>query len=199
MARRAPCAAQSSSGPRARGCVTEAQRGSLPLRGGYDEQYHGVFGREGQPKRTHDHATAEPQSYTGAAEAAMSASVAATVEQVRRAPTPRSDTELHAAAARPRRRGATILAGAASARELPYSERSVGLHGWPACGGSCGRCGRAQWLSRHDTRCTPRTDAPLLTPVRVCALILSSQNQRAFQKQDNIFVGKKRALGSKKP
>ena len=129
----------------------------------------------------------------------MSASVAATVEQVRRAPTPRSDTELHAAAARPRRRGATILAGAASARELPYSERSVGLHGWPACGGSCGRCGRAQWLSRHDTRCTPRTDAPLLTPVRVCALILSSQNQRAFQKQDNIFVGKKRALGSKKP
>ena len=25
------------------------------------------------------------------------------------------------------------------------------------------------------------------------------QNQRAFQKQDNIFVGKKRALGSKKP
>merc|ERR1712054_103962 len=25
------------------------------------------------------------------------------------------------------------------------------------------------------------------------------QNQRAFQKQDNIFVGKKRVLGSKKP
>lgn len=31
------------------------------------------------------------------------------------------------------------------------------------------------------------------------SLVGSPQNQRAFQKQDNIFVGKKRVLGSKKP
>ena len=30
------------------------------------------------------------------------------------------------------------------------------------------------------------------------ASLLSSQNQRAFQKQDNIFVGKKRVVGAKK-
>ena len=37
-----------------------------------------------------------------------------------------------------------------------------------------------------------RADTPPSLPSR-------SQNQRAFQKQDNIFVGKKRVLGSKKP
>ena len=42
------------------------------------------------------------------------------------------------------------------------------------------------WLSAPDHTC-------------VAAAVPCAQNQRAFQKQDNIFVGKKRALGSKKP
>ena len=33
----------------------------------------------------------------------------------------------------------------------------------------------------------------------LCAPALAFQNQRGFQKQDNIFVGKKRVLGAKKP
>merc|ERR1711998_615382 len=46
---------------------------------------------------------------------------------------------------------------------------------------------RAPWLSS------------LLAMSAVSVAATVEQNQRGFQKQDNIFVGKKRALGAKKP